>query len=80
MPRRTYADVGYRARRLRLLLSNEQWEHIEAMCKRAPCTVEAYIEVAIKREMGQDLALLHGQRPGVYYDAQGGEHEEADVR
>lgn len=77
--RRTYADLGWQVKRLRVLLKSEDWDEL----------------IGRAAAMGMDLATYCGhllslvvveqyrtptERARVYYDAQGREHEEADVR
>ena len=77
--RRTFSGYGFQSRRVRLMLTPKDWADLEHVAERSGSTVEACIEVAVKRDMATDRALNPATMP-VYYDAQGREHEEGDVR
>jgi len=71
--------MGYRVKRLRLLLPIAMWD--ELIDYAAANAADLATAVAIMARLGLDgRALRRGERVGVYYDAQGREHEEADVR
>jgi len=87
MPRRrTYAELGFRVTRHRLVLREEAYRRLAHRAKTRGLDLSVVMETAIEgfidthREWYPLPEAGAAERPGVYYDAQGREHEEADVR
>jgi hypothetical protein len=71
--------MGYRVKRLRLLLPIAMWD--ELINYAAANTADLATAVAIMARLGLDTCeTARVELAPVYYDAQGREHEEADVR
>jgi len=79
MPRRTYTDFGWEARRVRLVLPTAEWAELEARATKRHMDFATFLTFGLSQYLDYQRAR-ESERPVVYADAQGREHEEGDVR
>lgn len=78
MRRRTLSGYGLPSKRLRLVLDEKRWANLERAADARRLTIPAMVELCIVDWLYLWLKSVEAG-PVVYYDAQGGEHEEADL-
>ena len=76
--RRRFLDYGLEGRRLRILLDAPLWERLEGGASRGGTSSGGAIEIILRDRFVGGWDGVRGS-PRVHYDAQGGEHEQADV-
>jgi predicted transcriptional regulator len=79
MRRRSFSSYGLEVKRVRLLLTREQWFRLGELADRYHQSVPRQIEQAIRYDLVKERTIDDAIQ-GVYHDAQGREHEDPDAR
>jgi hypothetical protein len=75
MPR----GVGLDRRTVGLALTEAEWSQLEGLAREKEWSLAMVASQVVRLALRQ-RSITPAARPGVYYDAQGREHEEGDMR